>query len=278
MGLGQSQSSLPSHRRGGPANSADGAGSIALFDADEEQGKGAPRSSQGAPSAQAGRSRGTAPPSTATLSPRDRALWLWANVDDLDAFFSEAYAYYLGKGVVCIALSRVLNLVTVAFVIGFSTFLFGCVDYSKIRHDGKLDDVVVKQCFSKFSIFTKFAYLLFGGFFLWQVSRFVLGLPRLRAMHHFYTYLLDIPDVSEALISLVHLVTDDFHAFQTGRCRVHLLERSGEPPVCTPRATPNDVPRAAVQQRPQQGSGYQRGGGQASPNGRARRRESDHAA
>lgn len=40
---------------------------------------------------------------------------------------------------------------TVGFVIGFSTFLLGCVDYKRIRHDQvtRLSEVVVDRCVSK---------------------------------------------------------------------------------------------------------------------------------
>src|ERR1700734_3645457 len=40
---------------------------------------------------------------------------------------------------------------TVGFVIGFSTFLLGCVDYSRIRPEGitRLSDVVVNRCVSR---------------------------------------------------------------------------------------------------------------------------------
>ncbi|KDN53404.1 APG9-domain-containing protein [Tilletiaria anomala UBC 951] len=136
-----------------------------------------------------------------SLSPRERALWQWANIEDLDAFLQEAYTYYIGKGAICIALGKALNLVTVAFVLGFSTFLFSCVDYSHIAHDGQLSQVVVPQCFSRFSPFTKLAYLIFGALFTWQVARFAIGLPRLWAMQRFYTHLLDVPDTDVASIS-----------------------------------------------------------------------------
>jgi|ERR1700722_593458 len=41
---------------------------------------------------------------------------------------------------------------TVGFVIGFSTFLLGCVDYSRIRPEGitRLSDVVVPRCVAKY--------------------------------------------------------------------------------------------------------------------------------
>ena len=103
------------------------------------------------------------------LDSYERALWNWVNVYNLDAFLQEVYHYYQGKGIYCIALSRGLNLLlvsfprsslpvrlthfpsTVGFVIGFSTFLLGCVEYSRIRpeHITRLSDVVVDQCVSK---------------------------------------------------------------------------------------------------------------------------------
>lgn len=41
---------------------------------------------------------------------------------------------------------------TVGFVIGFSTFLLGCLDYSKFRHQkvNHLSDVVIDRCVSKY--------------------------------------------------------------------------------------------------------------------------------
>ncbi|KAJ1025162.1 hypothetical protein NDA16_002668 [Ustilago loliicola] len=119
---------------------------------------------------------------------------MWANVDNLDAFLQEVYAYYVGRGAICIALSRSLNLLTVAFVISFSTFLFGCIDYSAIRHDGQLGDVIVGHCVAGFSPGTTVLVLLLVAAFGWQVVQFVLGLSRLRAMHRFYEHLLGIPD------------------------------------------------------------------------------------
>lgn len=44
------------------------------------------------------------------LSPKDRALWRWVNVVDLDGFLQEVYSYYVGKGIWCISLSLGLNL------------------------------------------------------------------------------------------------------------------------------------------------------------------------
>lgn len=128
------------------------------------------------------------------LSEREKAMWLWANVEDLDEFLPEVYAYYTGKGVVCIVLTRVLNLLTVGFVVGFSTFLFGCVDYSKIKHDGQLSDILVGQCVSKLPVSASLLLIAFVAFYGLQVVRFCLSLSRLRAMSHFFQHLLGIPE------------------------------------------------------------------------------------
>ena len=47
------------------------------------------------------------------LDDYEKALWNWVNVYNLDAFLQEVYAYYEGKGIYSIALSRGLNLLFV---------------------------------------------------------------------------------------------------------------------------------------------------------------------
>ena len=101
------------------------------------------------------------------LDPYDKALWKWVNIYNLDAFLQDVYFYYEGKGIYSISLSRGLNLLcvvcvlycavlilsrTMGFVIGFSTFLLGCIDYSRIVPDKslRLSDVVVKHCVARF--------------------------------------------------------------------------------------------------------------------------------
>lgn len=44
------------------------------------------------------------------MDPKERAMWMWANVENLDNFLKDVYDYFLGNGVWCIMLSRVLNL------------------------------------------------------------------------------------------------------------------------------------------------------------------------
>ena len=43
-------------------------------------------------------------------SPRERAMWRWINVTNIDNFIKDVYDYYTGSGVWCIVLTRVLEL------------------------------------------------------------------------------------------------------------------------------------------------------------------------
>ncbi|KAJ3491877.1 hypothetical protein NLJ89_g11297 [Agrocybe chaxingu] len=142
------------------------------------------------------------------LDDYEKALWNWVNVYNLDAFLQEVYYYYEGKGIYSIALARGLNLLTVGFVIGFSTFLLGCIDYSGIRHHKhtQLSDVIVHHCVSRFSGFTLVFFLLFTAFYVWQMISYALGIKRLVDMYNFYTHLLKIPDADIQTISWSEVV------------------------------------------------------------------------
>lgn len=50
-----------------------------------------------------------------TLSVKERALWKWANVENLDIFLQDVYNYYLGNGFYCIILEKILNICTLLF-------------------------------------------------------------------------------------------------------------------------------------------------------------------
>lgn len=49
-------------------------------------------------------------PPLGMMDPKDRAMWIWANVENLDNFLKEVYDYYIGNGIWCILLNRMLNL------------------------------------------------------------------------------------------------------------------------------------------------------------------------
>ena len=49
----------------------------------------------------------------ASIYPKEKALWRWANVENLDNFLKDVYVYFLENGIWCIVLSRALNLLYV---------------------------------------------------------------------------------------------------------------------------------------------------------------------
>ena len=60
--------------------------------------------------AYAGRPERARKQNTLLANPREKALWRWANVQNLDNFLQEVYQYYLGKGIYSILLRSALNL------------------------------------------------------------------------------------------------------------------------------------------------------------------------
>ncbi|KAJ5929503.1 Autophagy-related protein 9 [Penicillium verhagenii] len=128
------------------------------------------------------------------LSLANKAMWRWANVEDLDNFLKDVYIYFLGNGFWSIILSRTLNLLTFAFVVGFSTFLTNCVNYHKVRGSKSLDEILVPQCTSQMSGSTLFLLWLFSFFWIGKLFQYLLDIRRLQHMHDFYYHLLGVSD------------------------------------------------------------------------------------
>ncbi|ORX53145.1 APG9-domain-containing protein [Hesseltinella vesiculosa] len=141
------------------------------------------------------------------VSAIDRTMWRWANVENLDDFFQRVYMYYQGKGLYAILLGRFLNLVILGFVILFSTFLIGCVDYAAIPDHHALADVVVPQCYARLSPSTVLFLIMFVVWWAWQLLRFIRDIPALKEMHNFYNYLLKIPDSDIQTVSWQQVIT-----------------------------------------------------------------------
>lgn len=55
-------------------------------------------------------------PSLSNTDPKKKAMWRWANVENLDNFLKDVYTYFLGNGFWSILLSRTLNLLYAEFL------------------------------------------------------------------------------------------------------------------------------------------------------------------
>jgi autophagy-related protein 9 len=181
------------------------------------------------------------------LDAKQRALWTWGTLENMDEFLQEVYAYYVGKGLVCILLTKTLNLLTIAFVIGFSMFLVGCVDYGAIKHDGRLSEVVVPQCFSRFSGLTILSFALFAAMYLWQVVRFGFGVSKLLVMRNFYTHLLNIPDADVQAISWHEVVSRISHLRDT-HPTLSVSSSNGVDPIDAGKLDAHDIANRIMRQ------------------------------
>lgn len=146
-------------------------------------------------------------PNLAFVDPKEKAMWRWANVENLDNFLGELYVYSMGNGIWSIALNRVLGLLTFAFVVGFSMFLTNCIDYSLVRGSRTLDDILIKRCTTKMS--TTSTLFLWTVTFCWieRAFRYVIDMRRLKHIHDFYYYLLGISDIEIQTISWQEIVS-----------------------------------------------------------------------
>ncbi|KAK2802587.1 autophagy protein atg9 [Onygenales sp. PD_10] len=138
--------------------------------------------------------------------PKDKAMWRWANVENLDNFLADVYDYFQGNGIQSILLSRFLYLLTLAFVVGFTVFLTSCIDYRSVPHSKTMSEIVVPQCVRKMSAFPTFCLWLFMIFWIYQVIQYILDIRRLCNMHDFYRYLLGISNADIQSISWQEIV------------------------------------------------------------------------
>ena len=56
------------------------------------------------------------------IPPKERALYLWANITNMDQYLTDVYYYYRGKGLLNIVLSRIVDLIILAFILLCTVF------------------------------------------------------------------------------------------------------------------------------------------------------------
>lgn len=134
-------------------------------------------------------------------SERDRELWKFANIHNLDIFLRDMYDYFLGNGIWSILLGRALSLLTLAFVIGFTTYLWYCIDYSLVRSSTSLPEIRVDHCMAQLgTVELTVLWLLTMSWFI-KLSQSLSDTRHLWDMHKFYTHLLNISETDMQTIS-----------------------------------------------------------------------------
>ncbi|KAG6286816.1 hypothetical protein E4U09_006564 [Claviceps aff. purpurea] len=132
---------------------------------------------------------------------RERALWRWVNISNLDSFMRDVYDYYEGGGLWCILCSNALWLLETLFVAVLFTFITQCVDYAKVPESKTLTQVVIKQCTRKMSLSWSFGIWLYSFFFIWKSAQYFFEIRRLIYVRNFFAHLLEIPDQDMQTIS-----------------------------------------------------------------------------
>lgn len=118
----------------------------------------------------------------------------WESAGPLDQYLERVYRFYEGKGFSCILLTSVLNLATLFFVVSFTTFVGGCIDYKKIKPHSSLHEALVESCFTGLPGFAKIVLFVYLFILIWQAIRLIYEVRDLLEMYHFYTKVLGIPD------------------------------------------------------------------------------------
>lgn len=142
----------------------------------------------------------------ARSDPYAEALYMYTNANNLDAFLLEIYHYYVDHGVWSILLSRVIGLLTGAFVFSFAMFLTTCIDYSKVPVSKSAAEVLIPRCMAKASWWKNalvFGYIIY---WLWKLMQRIRDTPRLFRMRNFYLHVLDINDNDLQTVSWVRVV------------------------------------------------------------------------
>lgn len=139
--------------------------------------------------------------------PKQKAMWRWANVENLDTFLTEVYIYYLGNGFLSIMLQRSLQMLSFAFVAGFTIFLSNCINYDKLRRSGNMSQILVHKCASHMSSGANLAIWVMSFFWVLKLFQYLLDIRRLRNLHDFYQYLLGVSDIEVQSISWQEIVS-----------------------------------------------------------------------
>ncbi|KAL8243883.1 hypothetical protein R6Q59_010141 [Mikania micrantha] len=153
----------------------------------------------------AGRSLGSNP--LAMADPKEKAMWRWNNVQNLDNFLYDVYNYYLNHGFWSIILQRVFNLFTIAFIVGFFLFLTQCVDYMKIKGSTRLPEILVPHCTRDMGFLPNVLLWVTTFFWTYKVFQYVIDIPRLMHLHDFYHHLLGVPEGEIQSISWQEIVS-----------------------------------------------------------------------
>jgi autophagy-related protein 9 len=144
---------------------------------------------------------------TFAVNRKEKAMWAWANVDNLDSHLDWVYRYYEQHGIWSHVLNKAFRYLTATFVFWLFTFMLSCIDYSKLRGSTKFEQIRVPQCYEKLPWYWNFFIWVFVLVLVFRFVQEIQNIPRWLEMHDFYKYLLDIPDKDIQTVSWQYVVS-----------------------------------------------------------------------
>jgi autophagy-related protein 9 len=144
---------------------------------------------------------------TLTVDAKEKAMWAWVNVGNLDNHLTWVYRYYEQHGIWSHLLDKGVRYFTAMFVVWLSTFMFYCIDYSKLPGSTKFEQVRVPHCTEKLPWYWNLFIWGFVIVLVYKIASEIQAIPRWVEMHNFYTHLLDIPDKDIQTVSWQYVVS-----------------------------------------------------------------------
>ena len=147
---------------------------------------------------------------------------------ELDGFLMEVYRYYEGQGKWTILLRRLMNLLVVGYVVVFTTFLAGCVDYQELFSSHSLSDSVSLSYLRDMHWYLALALVLFSLFWLWHFLHLFTQFRPLSRIHHFYADILAIPEADLETIQWTDVVKRIVEVYRTAPDAAFKLDEYGQ--------------------------------------------------
>lgn len=141
------------------------------------------------------------------IPPKERALYLWANIVNMDDFLNDVYYYYQNRGLNNIVLSKLVDLFILAFILWFSVFLKWGINYDFFKEWDQATDekiylkhLVKPNYFLQVPFFIKFLLLGFWGYIILRLVQLYYNYKyKLKEIQNFYYQLIKIRNDDELL-------------------------------------------------------------------------------
>lgn len=149
------------------------------------------------------------------IPPRERALYLWANIVNMDEFLIDLYYYYRGKGLLNIVLGRVVSMVILVFTLSFTVFLKWGINYSYFvdRPENKvvtlLDLVIPHFLYHRVPFSIKFLLFGFSCYIILRIVQLYFDYNyKLKEIQNFYRHLINIANDDELMTILWSVIVE----------------------------------------------------------------------